>query len=141
MRFIPKLGLSVLFCMPFIGCSSGPTLGEVEGTVTENGKPLPGLQLTFSPDVGKGEDGRSSTAVTDENGRYVLTFDDKKQPRPGAIVGKHKVILVDVAWEDARGNPNRGARRVGDEYGTFATTPLEFEVKPGPQKIPIEIKR
>jgi hypothetical protein len=97
------------------------------------------VQVVFSPDVEKGADGRSSTAVTDENGRYVLMFDDRKQPRPGAIIGKHKVSLRDIRWEDMLGNPQRGPNRIPDDYGTFATTTLEYEVKPGQQTFPIEI--
>jgi hypothetical protein len=139
---VRKRCLILLACLAATipGCGSGPALGEVEGLVTANGKPLQGIQVMFSPIAGKAQDGRMSTAVTDQNGRYVLAFDDRKQPRSGAIVGKHKVVLIDAAWEDARGLPNRGLKRVPDQYTTFETTPLEFDVVAGAQSIPIAIK-
>jgi hypothetical protein len=121
------------------GCNSGPVLGQVEGTLKLDGKPLGGVQVMFSPVVDISTDGRMSSAITDEQGHYVLSFDDRKHPRTGAIVGKHKVVLVDVAWEDARDNPNRGPRRIREEFASFAATPLEFEVRPGRQTIPIDI--
>lgn len=123
------------------GCSSGPTLAEVEGTVTLDGTPLPGVQVVFSPDVGKDDDGRLSSGVTDDKGRFVLTFADAKQPRPGALVGKHKVMLNDHAWENARGDPKRGPRRIPDTYSTAGTTPLNATVAPGQNTIPLTIKR
>jgi hypothetical protein len=122
------------------GCSGAPQLGDVTGTVTLEGKPLSGVQVVFSPDVGKDDDGRSSIAITDQSGSYHLQFDDRKSPRPGAIVGKHKIILVDIAWEDARDDPKRGPKRIPENYSVFGSTPLEVEVKPGTQSIPIEIK-
>lgn len=122
------------------GCSSGPTLAEVEGTVTLGGTPLPGVQVLFSPDVGKDDDGRLSSAVTDDKGHFVLTFADAKQPRPGALVGKHKVMLIDHAWENARGDPKRGPRRIPDPYNTAGTTPLTATVTPGKNTIPLTVK-
>jgi hypothetical protein len=78
------LGLSLLGCGG--GAGDRPDLGQVEGTITLDTKPLVGAHVTFQP-----ENGRPSTAITNEAGRYVLNY--KGANDPGAAVGKHKVII------------------------------------------------
>src|SRR5262245_63437214 len=75
------------------GCSRGPQLAEVEGTLKLRGKPLPGVMVCFIPDAEAGTPGPRSTGWTDEQGRYRLTCD--KPYQPGAVVGKHRVIVLD----------------------------------------------
>jgi hypothetical protein len=48
-----------------------PEIGEVSGTVTLDGKPLPGALIKFKPDVG-----RVAAAVTDPEGNYFLKYKD-----------------------------------------------------------------
>lgn len=70
-----------------VGCGpSGPTIAEVEGTVTMDGKPLSMASVVFIP-----ENGRPAGAITDENGHYVLNF---TEGREGAIPGKNKVSIT-----------------------------------------------
>ena len=60
---------------------------EVTGTVTLDGKPLPGATVIFQPEDGS----RPSIGVTDESGRYELGYTQKVK---GALVGKHRVSIT-----------------------------------------------
>lgn len=71
------------------GCGGGPRLAEVEGTVKQKGKALDRVVVEFWPEG----NGPRSIGTTDEQGHFVLTTDDGK--RPGALVGKHRVVLHD----------------------------------------------
>lgn len=72
------------------GCSGGPAFAEVEGTVTQNGKPLGNVKVEFWPE----KNGPTSTGVTDASGKYVLKAEDGT--RQGAVVGDHKILLRDL---------------------------------------------
>ena len=73
------------------GCNRGPAFAEVNGTLKAGGKPLENVQVEFWPLTS----GPRSIGVTDKDGRFTLTSDDGKHP--GAVVGPHKVVLVDLA--------------------------------------------
>src|SRR5260370_28323807 len=92
------LGLgSMILALLAASCGSESyKLGPVSGTVTLDGKALPNAMLTFVPAGGAAGDKNplpSSVGTTDENGHYslVLSRDNKTK---GAVVGKHKVIIV-----------------------------------------------
>lgn len=121
------------------GCGGPVPLGQVSGTVVRGGKPLAGIEVTFCPEPSKErDDGRSSIGVTDADGRYVLTFADAT--RPGAVLGPHKVLLRDVAWENGRDDPARGQPRVSGDYLLIGKTPLAATVTAGAQTFDIEVK-
>ena len=103
------------------GCSGGPEYAPVSGVVTLDGKPYPKAVVSFQP-IGTGDNpnpGRGSSAYTDENGRFVLTSDDKD----GALVGKHTVRIM-----------TRGNEVVGQDPSTGSddATPANREVDPIP---------
>jgi hypothetical protein len=58
----------------------------VTGILKYKGKPVAHAHIEFSP-----ERGRPSSGVTDEEGRFKLTYDTRHE---GAIVGKHQVSIV-----------------------------------------------
>jgi hypothetical protein len=124
-----------------IGCS-GASLqtAEVAGVVLIKGKPADKLRIEFSPDGTKGTSGPISMAETDDQGRYSLQYfpPDANAPKPGAVVGWHRVVLSDRRLaESATG---RGvALRVPAEYTLVGSTPLSQEVKPGTQTIELSI--
>ena len=126
------------------GCG-GPTMlvGEVEGTVTVDGKPLAQIGVGFIPDAGRDNIGPSSNGRTDDAGRYklqyVITTRSNLTPDPadGAKVGWHKVVVYDHKMKAERLPP---PGRVADGYALVETTPLEFEVKPGKQTFDIAAK-
>jgi len=86
-RLVP---LAVLVPACFLGgsgCGGSEKVVAVSGTVTHNGQPVPGLVVSFVPEVAT-QTG-VSTGETDENGRYNLTV--AKTGKSGAVVGSHKV--------------------------------------------------
>lgn len=85
-------GATALACLAigFAGCSGGPPFAEVEGVVTQNGKPLGNVKVEFWPET----NGPISTGVTDPAGKYVLKSEDGS--KLGAVVGEHKVLLRDL---------------------------------------------
>jgi hypothetical protein len=70
-----------------VGCGGrgGPKLATVRGNVTLGGKPLPQATVLFVP-----AEGRSSSGITDKNGRYELGY---TTDRNGAVLGKHRVRI------------------------------------------------
>jgi hypothetical protein len=71
-------------------CSSEVELAEVTGRVTFHGAPAR-AEIFFTPaESKKGYSGRPSTAYSDANGEFSLTYDGS---RAGAVVGKHNVVI------------------------------------------------
>src|SRR5262245_21223085 len=83
-------GAALLAAALAAGCSRGPTFAEVTGVLKAGGRPLENVQVEFWPEVS----GQRSRGVTDKEGRFTLTSDDGK--RHGAVVGSHKVVLIDL---------------------------------------------
>ncbi|GDX91662.1 hypothetical protein LBMAG46_16690 [Planctomycetia bacterium] len=76
------LAVSVL-----VGCGRGdmPELGDVYGKVTLDGKPVPNINILFTP-----ESGRAAGGVTDEEGNYELKY---LEGYSGSKVGPAKVTF------------------------------------------------
>lgn len=114
------------------GPSDRPELAPVEGTVTLDGKPLAGVQVVFGP-----EKGRSSFALTDAQGHYVLgyTFDV-----PGAVIGNHKVAISTPLEDESDPDALKFVDPIPARYNTQTT--LTAVVNPGPNVIdfPLESK-
>jgi hypothetical protein len=140
------LSLVVLLgALAVFGCSGGPKVAEVTGTVRLKGVALANVMVEFNPDAPTGV---RSTGTTDEHGQYVLVCDDE---RPGAIVGPHRVVLRDLAvyggkflgrkleQVGTKGGPTLKPSRIPSKYESTAHTPLKKEVKPEPQTIDLEV--
>jgi hypothetical protein len=86
--------LTVLLTPCLVGCGEGasarPTLYPVTGTVTLNGVPVEGANVTFACEKAP----RSATGVTDATGKFSLTSYDTND---GAIAGDHVVTISKVA--------------------------------------------
>lgn len=107
------------------GCGTeGPEIAYVSGRVTLDGKPLAGASIVFIP-----ENGRPAGARTDENGYYVLNFDER---RKGAIPGKSLVRITTIreAEQDEHGKVVTPAspERIPMRYNT--NSELYFVVEP-----------
>jgi hypothetical protein len=78
------------------GCSHRPAnypeTAPVSGTVTLDGKPLAAATICFSP-----SEGRSSSAVTDQAGRYELHYAGRVT---GAMLGTHRVTISQVVPDE-----------------------------------------
>ncbi len=107
--------LAILLVVAGCGRSDLPELGTVSGTVTLDGRPVTGLGVAFYPLSG----GRQALGVTDENGKYNLTFVDGV---PGAKTGTNEVTLF---WPDPDTPPSV---RLPAKYNTQKP---RFEVEPG----------
>lgn len=122
-------------CLLLGGCGpGGPPLGQVEGTVTLDGVPLPGAKVIFTPVDG----GRASMAVTDGRGYYQLEFAGGEK---GAIVGKHKVSISTFEageLDDTGKLVGHVPERVPAKYNRETT--LEREVKRGRNVIDFELQ-
>jgi hypothetical protein len=81
--------LLAIITLVVAGCgTSGPPMGQVTGTVTLDGKPMPNRMVVFVPKAG----GQTSTATTNSEGRYELIGASTK----GALIGLHTVSITSV---------------------------------------------
>lgn len=132
LRFAMLLSLGLL-----AGCGFAPgpvaTIEEVvpvSGTLTYQGKPLEGYQVTFLPTDGR----RVAVGVTDSAGHFTLgtnTLND------GAPPGSHKVSVVwagppstDGAVLDAPTQPPKPPVQIPTKYGNPESSGLTQEVPP-----------
>jgi hypothetical protein len=117
------------------GCGGSTNEALVSGTITVNGKPAPGLHVSFQP-IGSKDNpnpGRGSTGQTDAKGRYTLRIDGQ---RDGAVVAEHRVAISTVLkGEGAKFDPETGTpdgwvpptkERIPAEYNDYTT--LRFTV-------------
>lgn len=126
----------VLFLVSSFGCSGSverdPTV-PVSGTVTFNGQPVAGANVTFIP-----ASGRPATGITDDSGVYKLkTFEEND----GAVVGSHKVTISKSSAP--AGNSAEELKSMKSElpekYNNPESSGLTAEVKEG-QDTPIDFK-
>jgi hypothetical protein len=120
------------------GCFSRPRLSQVEGVVCCEGEPLPNILVQFLPDSAQETGGPRSSAVTDAEGRFRLMLDDQRE---GAVVGRHRVTLYDLEAREATEGRRPPPSRVPPRYSGALSTPLQCQVEPGPQTIPIDVPR
>jgi len=100
------------------GCSGGPSLNEVNGTVTLDGTPKGGIGIRFDP-ITPGTAPGFSTTHTD--GTYSLFYPGA---RTGIPAGEYKVVFFPQETED--GPPDwKIAPKYGEDSEVRAT------VKPG----------
>ena len=121
---------SAFLMLAVAGCGTKASipLATVKGKVLQQGgQPLAGAIVTFMPTTGAPSSGK-----TDEKGGFELRFNDG---RPGAVPGKHRVIISIPGEEMA---PPEGGKR-----GPRAKPGVEFrkeaEVKDGPNDLTLEV--
>ncbi|WP_339732765.1 hypothetical protein [uncultured Gimesia sp.] len=126
----------LLSLQTLVGCSSNsdqlPT-GEVHGTVTYLGKPLPAGSVTFIPDG----TGKAAAGEIQADGTYTLTTYSKGD---GATIGSHKVMIIsekdtsELPAESAEANVDLSL--IPEKYGMSPkTSGLTAEVKAGDNEI------
>ncbi len=89
------LFLALVLLLGTVGCDGGGEHGVASagGTVTLDGKPVPDLVVTFTPQAaagGDGNPGKSATGRTDADGKFTLST---YQMGDGAVVGTHQVAV------------------------------------------------
>jgi hypothetical protein len=121
------------------GCGpSGPDVVPVSGRITKGGRPVSIVAVQFYP-----EQGRPSSARTDNDGRYELEFSEDI-PK-GAVPGKHRVSIqvvqerIDqpINLKDPKYHPEMP--EILKNFGDWQTTKLQVEVSHDQPVIDIEL--
>jgi hypothetical protein len=114
--------------LPHAGCerTPGPTPQEIKtvpvsGTVTYEGQPLAGYQVTF---LSK-DSPRSATGTTDATGRFHLGTNDVGD---GAAPGRHSVAIV---WAGPTEEVAPGNEQIIDDPALLPKPPIEIPKKYG----------
>ncbi len=138
MRMRMLIGVAVLGAL---GCGSGPgeKIVPVSGTVSLNGQPLANATVSFQPITPPKASvfvGPGSTGQTNEKGEFTLVV---MAGKPGAVVGKHRVLITSLAQkpadddDDRRDKPRGGVPlmdKIPERYGLGQKDELSFEVPP-----------
>lgn len=125
--------LAGAFALTLTGCGPGYKLTPTSGVLKIGGKPEANILVQFYPQGGTGP---TSFGVTDEQGRFTLKTTDG---RDGAMIGPHKVVLVDQDEErPAQGQAPKRKPRLSDQYA-IATKGLDVEVKEGGGPIELSV--
>lgn len=127
-------GRLLLFCSLILSAGCGPEResGQVEGRVLLDGQPLGQVRVLYLPDPLSGTEGANSSAVTDAQGRYRLSY-QTQQGGLGAAVGWHRITVEDIAAENSRSATRPPVARVPAVYSSARDTPLTYRVYPGRQ--------
>jgi hypothetical protein len=126
------------------GCSEpGPEFAPVEGVVTVNGKPEKGLVVRFTPNAEMGNSFPSSASgMTDDQGKYTLTYECRGETGPGASVGWHRITVIDAKVGVTLQGQRPKQPSIPYLYGDISKSPLTAEVKPGEtNSIPLPLKK
>jgi hypothetical protein len=120
------------------GCGGG---GSVSGKVTLDGQPLTSGTVTFHPIAS----GPVAIGTIGSDGRYELAVGQDRSVPPGEyLVTVEATEPVAAEPTPAKGPPRPPAapkRITPAKYADRATTDLRFTVKPGGNKIDLELKK
>lgn len=98
------------------------------------------MNVQFFPDPDQGNSWPiSSAGLTDEEGRYVLTYRWRLGEGDGAPVGWHRVTLDDTILGGIPQGKPLPQKRVPEVFSIPSRSPLSFEVRAGAQTINIEV--
>jgi hypothetical protein len=135
------------------GCAKvPPPLTEAGGVVLLDGQPLPNARVEFVPELADFGAEMNSAGVTDDKGRFQLTCSEKQQP--GAVVGKHRVVVMEAPVPAEFRNSGQKAqaahaeylarqknRPIPADYGNASKTPLRVEVTRGQRDYTLKLTR
>jgi hypothetical protein len=117
------------------GCGGG---ASVSGKVTLDGAPVHGGTVTFHPVAG----GPTAVGAIQADGSYELAVGNERTVQPGEYV-----VTVEAtekpsseAPADPRSPPKAPRRLTPAKYASTETSDLKVTVKPGGNKIPLELK-
>ncbi len=118
-----------------VGCgeSNSVPLGQVQGTITVDGQPLDGAEITFEP-----ANGRPSVGMTDDAGHYFLEYTMEKR---GAVLGSH-VVRIRGARNASGGEgdgPQVAARKENLPAKYHTASELTAEVNKGKNVIDFDL--
>ena len=114
----------------FTGCGGRPNLAEVKGQLLIDGEPAEGVEICYVPDPEFENKGRFSKGITDENGYFVLVYDDDKK-KNGVSIGACRVTLRDLFSAYTGRNEDPIPPRFSQDYIDSNKTPLRRKVEAG----------
>jgi hypothetical protein len=122
------LVLTAAACTLLSGCTRGPRLYPVSGTVTHKGNPLPAGVIYFNPDVTRGNDGPQGYAIIKE-GHYDTADTGGK----GVLGGPYTVRIE--GFDGMPGNELPLGKPIFTDYQVAVDLPQtaatqDFDVKP-----------
>lgn len=131
-------GIVVVLVTVLAGCasqkpSSVALSAMVEGVVTVNNKPLSGGCVTFLPLTGENPDLKPGIARIESDGSYWIGNANLSKPA-GLHPGRYKVTVLQMT-------PGGGGIELSSptQYADMQTTPLEFNVKAGKNRIRLDL--
>ena len=129
MKRVIVLLVSLAGLVAYQGCdgSGHPPLGQVTGTVTLDGKPVPDVRVAFEP-----AGAAASSGVTDASGKYTLFY---AKDVKGAVIGKHVVRI-----EPQPPDPAMMDKAVQIPMKYSLESMLSEEVKAGQNTINLDLK-
>jgi hypothetical protein len=118
-----------------IGCGRHPA--KLSGAVTLDGKPLPTGMISLSP----ARSGPSAYGEITPDGRFELKTGSEKGLEPGEYVVTVAANAVgpDEPVPESGGPPPIRPLITPPKYADVSTSPLRITVKPGSQKLDIEL--
>ncbi len=129
------------------GCNPGERLYPVSGTVTVNGQPAAGAQVTFYPAGQSGLHVVPSTGIVAADGTFTLSTNGKA----GAPAGQYEVTIIwpeerqskaasklpeGYIGEMGRSDDGLAADRLQGRYADRQKSPLRAAVEPRETKLP-----
>lgn len=125
-----------LFLVTFVlvsGCTQGPELGDVTGTISMDGEPVENAYVTFLPMF---PEGMELVGKTDSQGVFDVKY---SADRNGVPPGKYQILLSTL--DDIKEESGRN-RKVPERFPKVYVnndSPLTFEVKPGPNDVSFDV--
>jgi hypothetical protein len=136
-RFMPFVVFG-LVSITSLSCQPRREFAEVEGVVSLAGKPVAGIEVLFLPDPEKGNQGNTSSGLTDKQGQYRLRSD--RDGKDGTVLGPHRVLLIDSHANRDPAGLNNPPSRIPVEYSDAGKTPLKgIDVVPGKQTFNFDV--
>ncbi|WP_254513780.1 carboxypeptidase-like regulatory domain-containing protein [Anatilimnocola floriformis] len=125
------LGLALLLCaFAVTGCGSG--LGDVTGTVTLEGQPLPNVNVMFE----NTQKNTRATGTTDAAGKYRLSTNAKDD---GATLGDCKIAVNQPGPADS--SKGEGPRIFPVRYERADSSGFTYTVKAGKNTYDMDLKK
>jgi hypothetical protein len=121
------LGLALLLQA---GCNTNPNMAHCEGTITIDGEPYEGVEITFDPQF---EGGSQSIGITDADGHYEAMFTAQQD---GIMIGKH-LVMINATQYDDQGNETVIAE-IPPKYAEESE--VEVEIEPGNNTFDLDVK-
>ncbi|WP_442483305.1 hypothetical protein [Aeoliella sp. SH292] len=129
MNLLRNLCLIAVCIVGLAGCRPSYQLdiAPAHGTVTLDGKPLSAGSVLLMPAKGRG-----ASAPLARDGTFVLTT---YNPGDGAILGKHKVIVLPLQSDSESDELPAGYVDVPGRYRNATTSGIEVEVVSGKDNV------